>query len=1614
MYQGTPQGPAAVEAGLVPCFSGPGLLALCRRTHRPLRLVRAATGAIGAAPDEGPEDFPVVGRLPAIHPEWLGCRGFAHAHGVRFPYVVGEMAHAIASPRMVVAAARAGMLGFLGTAGLPPARIEAMGREVEGALGPEGRPWGANLIHSPAEPGLEMALAELFLRLGVARVSASAFMGVTPAVVRLAAHGLREVGGRIVRPRGIFAKVSRPETARGFMAPPPEAMLRALVADGRLSEAEAALAARLPIAEDVTAEADSGGHTDNRPLTVLLPRLMALRDEMVARHGRPIRVGAAGGIGTPGAAAAAFGLGADYVLTGSVNQACVEAGLSPDARAMLAGADMADTAMAASADMFELGVKVQVLRRGTLYASRANLLHALYSAHASLEALPADARARLERDLFRMPLEAVWDRTPAPTSPTATPPRSSAPSASRGTAWRWCSAPISAARSTGPSRARRTGGRTTRSGAAPRWAPSTPGPRAPFSPSPPSAPSPRSGSTSCAAPRSSHGRSRCARWASPCPPPPSPPAPSGWREAPIPESTMRDDQARAREPVAVVGMAALCPGDPTTEGFLSVMMEGRDQIRDVPPSRFSLEDFHAPDPSERGDRTYCTRGAFIDPVPFDPMAFGIPPSVIAATDSAQLLTLLKARELMEDAGIDRWGEAARERVGVILGAQGMTHLQGLMMSRIHWPAWVEELRAAGMPEAEARAMAARINGRQPGWQEMSFPGFLGNITAGRVTNRLDLGGTNYVVDAACASSLSAISAALNELYLGQCDAVITGGCDLLTDAGTFLSFANSTALSKSGDCRPFSADADGTVIGEGVALLALRRLADAERDGDAIHAVIRGHGTASDGRGSAIYAPRSEGQVRAMERAYEAAGYGAETVGLIEAHGTGTGLGDATEVRSMSKVFGGPGRRRRAALGSVKSLIGHPKTSAGAVSLLKVVTALRHGVLPPTIKVGTPNEALAAEGCPVHPNTVARPWIAGDEPRRAGLSAFGFGGTNAHVTVEEYRGPHRAARRLPLPAQLLLFSGGSRADVLGAASEAAERVGRGASLDGVARASQGAFDPGAAARLALVARAAAGLSATLVKVTALLERTGALPPGLDGAAYAEGPAEPGRVAFLFPGQGSQRVGMAGELAMHFEAARAPWDADDAAAREAGEVPLHEVAFPDPALSEDDARAQEERLRATEMAQPALALATLSHLALTEALGLRPDLSLGHSFGEVMALHAAGAFDGPTAVRIARERGRLMREAGRGAEGAMTSLSLPAEEVEALIARSGGEVRIANRNAPRQVVVSGLATEVERLEALCPAEARRRLPVSTAFHSPVVADAAPRFAAFLEAVWTEPPAGTVLADLTAAPYPEGIDACRETLASQIAEPVLFEGAVRAAFEAGARTFVEVGPGSVLSRLAAQCLEGEPAEAVPLGGSGVAGFLGGLARLAVRGVALRWDALSEDRRVGSAEPPPPLKPHVVWVDSTMLRRTEAERLAGVEPRIVGAAPGGRIEAAHAAASPRDGAAGGGRPELDRGAAHPDPDMGRLNGAEQSAAADPPANGARPPFDHASLPRPDGSAPRAAQERTFRGGEDAEPTRLVAGQDPSGGMDIGPAWTAAQRVRSDGAPVSAEPAG
>ena len=380
-----------------------------------------ATGHLGAAfggelsrGSDGLGSLPAVAALPAMYPEWLGDRSFAEVHGTRFAYVTGAMANGIATTQLVIEIARAGGLGFFGAAGLDFARVEVAIDELAKTLDPEGLPWGSNLIHSPSEPSLEEAVADLYLRRGVRKVSAAAFMGLTPAIVRYAYSGISVLpDGTVHRPNMVFAKISRPEVAGHFMSPAPTAMLDALVAAGKLTADEARLAATLPVAEDFTVESDSGGHTDNRPLAPLFSAIQAVRDERQATLGytRPIRLGAAGGIATPQAAASAFALGAAYVLTGTVNEACVESGLSDAGREMLAAADVADITMAPAADMFELGVDVQVLSRGTMFAIRAKQLYQLYRTYPSLDAIPAEEAASVEQKILQSTFDEAWAAT---------------------------------------------------------------------------------------------------------------------------------------------------------------------------------------------------------------------------------------------------------------------------------------------------------------------------------------------------------------------------------------------------------------------------------------------------------------------------------------------------------------------------------------------------------------------------------------------------------------------------------------------------------------------------------------------------------------------------------------------------------------------------------------------------------------------------------------------------------------------------------------------------------------------------------------------------------------------------------------------------------------------------------------------------------------------------------------------------------------------------------------------------------------------------------------------------------------------------------------------------
>jgi trans-AT polyketide synthase, acyltransferase and oxidoreductase domains len=351
-------------------------------------------------------------RIPVLKPENLGDESFRRDHRLRYAYVAGAMANGIASTRLVAEMAKAGMLGFFGAAGLSLERIEAAIDELARTC--PGAPYGFNLIHSPNEPDLESGVADLYLRKGIRLVEASAYLRLTLPVVRFRVIGIkRDAAGRVVTPNRIVAKVSRVEVATQFFSPPPQEFLDQLVRAGEITAEQAALAAGIPMAQDLTAEADSGGHTDNRPLVTLLPTLLALRDRLQAQFGydQTLRVGAAGGLSTPAGLAAAFAMGAAYVLTGSVNQACIESGSSDAVRRMLAQAEQADIAMAPAADMFEMGVRVQVLKRGTMFPMRAAKLYDLYRAHAGLEALPEADKAFIEKQLLRATLDESWRGT---------------------------------------------------------------------------------------------------------------------------------------------------------------------------------------------------------------------------------------------------------------------------------------------------------------------------------------------------------------------------------------------------------------------------------------------------------------------------------------------------------------------------------------------------------------------------------------------------------------------------------------------------------------------------------------------------------------------------------------------------------------------------------------------------------------------------------------------------------------------------------------------------------------------------------------------------------------------------------------------------------------------------------------------------------------------------------------------------------------------------------------------------------------------------------------------------------------------------------------------------
>jgi polyketide-type polyunsaturated fatty acid synthase PfaA len=918
-------------------------------------------------------------------------------------------------------------------------------------------------------------------------------------------------------------------------------------------------------------------------------------------------------------------------------------------------------------------------------------------------------------------------------------------------------------------------------------------------------------------------------------------------------------------PIAIVGLGAVFPGRGDVTGFWRDLFEGRDLITDVPPSHWLVEDYYDEDPKAK-DRTYGRRGGFINPLAFDPLYFGIPPKAMEGTDSAQLLALIAAQMTLEDIERDSGGMIDKSRTSIILGVASATEMTAHMAGRLQRPSWIDAMRQAGLPESQVQDIARRIEDHYVDWQEATFPGLLGNVIAGRIANRFDLTGSNYVTDAACASSLSALQIALHELRAGDSDTVLTGGVDALNDILMYMCFSKTPALSPSGDCRPFSTRADGTMLGEGIGMLALRRLDDAERDGNKIYAVIKGLGGASDGKGTAIYSPVPHGQARALKRAYEQAGYDPSTVDLVEAHGTGTKAGDKAEIEGLHLVFGEHAKHEPwCAVGSVKAQIGHTKAAAGSASLIKVAHALSRKVLPPTIKVEEPADAIKNSSV-FYLNTEARPWISSKKrPRRASVSSFGFGGSNFHVTLEEYTGPNAVKPWRTLPSELFLFSAATEA----ALTSQLEVFRSGISDNGFAfRASetQSVFDPTATVRAAIVAQSPEDLAAKATGITDALQKGEiGTRPLKSGCHVSLAPPTDGKVAFMFSGQGSQYVNMGADLAMAFPEARKVWD-DAATHKHAGALKLHRLAFPPAAFDQVEHGDQTDRLKAMEHAQPSIAAVALSHLALLAQSGIRGNMAAGHSFGEIMALHYGGAMNTQSALSAAVERGALMAEAAQSSSGSMMAVQAASEEIGYIIARFSPDLVLANDNGPSQVVLSGPTEIVNSALEVCSQEGlkARLLPVATAFHSKIVASAVDPFATALKKLRPRKPSLPVYANATAEPYACPATQMPEEMANQLASPVRFRELVERMYADGARVFVEVGPGSVVTGLVDDVLGPRPHKSFSLDNkrvNGVTQFLSTLGALSVAGISVDFASLFEDL---PAEPPRPAPPkHAVMI-------------------------------------------------------------------------------------------------------------------------------------------------------
>lgn len=889
--------------------------------------------------------------------------------------------------------------------------------------------------------------------------------------------------------------------------------------------------------------------------------------------------------------------------------------------------------------------------------------------------------------------------------------------------------------------------------------------------------------------------------------------------------------------IAVVGIACRYPDAETPNELWENVLAGRRAFRRLPDERMNSEDYYSPDPAAP-DRFYSAKAAVIEGWEFDRVKFKIAGSTYRSTDLTHWLALDTVSRALEDAGFPDGKGLPLATTGVVIGNTLTGEFSRANLLRLRWP-YVRRtvgaaLRRQGWDDEQVSAFLTDLEPRYkepfPPIDEDTLAGGLANIIAGRVCNYYDFKGGGYTVDGACSSSLLSVATAANALVAGDLDVAVAGGVDLSIDPFEVIGFAKTGALA-TGEMRVYDRNSNGFWPGEGCGMLVLMRDEDAVARGLRRHAVIAGWGYSSDGKGG-ITRPEESGHRMAIRRAYDRAGFGIDTVAYLEGHGTGTAVGDATELRAFSEA-----RREAdpdapaAAISTVKGNFGHTKAAAGVAGLLKAILAVRQQVIPPATGHYDTHPEIDVERPMVRVPSAPELWPAG-VPVRAAVSSMGFGGINAHVIVESAETSRRtrvgaatgALVRSRQDAELLLFDARTPDELKDRLAELGPWTGRlsYAELGDLSAALAGRL-AGRPVRAAVVAASPEQAAERMARLVELIDRGARAAVDATGGVFLGAIGDPPKIAFLFPGQGAGRRADGGALQRRFEEVDA----------------LYQAYRPLPGAD----------LVATEVAQPRIVTGSVAGLRVLSMLGIEAFGAAGHSLGELTALHWAGAVDEQTLLATAAVRGRVMADASDG-DGTMASIAAAPEVAEPLLA--GLPVVVAGYNSPTQTVVSGPVPAVEQVGRLAEQAGLfwTRIPVSHAFHSEAVAPAAAAFAEHLRGQRFRPLTRTMASTVTGDVLPADTDVA-ELLRRQVLDPVRFSQAVARLAE-DADLLLEVGPGRILRGLAADIAPGVPAVSLETDSMSLSGLLNAVGAAYALGAAVNHDALFADRFVRPIEP------------------------------------------------------------------------------------------------------------------------------------------------------------------